>query len=187
MDPLLVVLDLDETLVFATKTPETVGRTPDFHAGPYSVFKRPGLDRFVAELSQRCSLAVWTASSGSYASRVVSETMHHVPLEFVWASDRCTRRFDPESGEYYTLKKLSKVRKRGYPLDRVVHVDNLASCFRQNYGNGIRVRDYLGAEHDEELERLLPMLDHLAGLSDVRPVEKRAWWRRSWGALDRAT
>ena len=41
----LLILDLDETLIFATERPLT--READFRVGPYHVYGRPGLADFL--------------------------------------------------------------------------------------------------------------------------------------------
>lgn len=44
----LLILDLDETLIFATE--QDLGKASDFQFDRYSVFKRPHLDRFLIEI-----------------------------------------------------------------------------------------------------------------------------------------
>ncbi len=54
----LLILDLDETLIWATE--EALDQAPDFEVGPYSVYKRPGVAEFLATAMQWFELAVWT-------------------------------------------------------------------------------------------------------------------------------
>ena len=58
--PILLILDLDETLIHATAG--RLALPPDFAAGPYSVYKRPGLAAFLETVARdyqlaECSLA----------------------------------------------------------------------------------------------------------------------------------
>src|ERR1700731_3842632 len=94
MDRHMLVLDLDESLVFATETP--LERKPDFVFGPYAVYKRPFLAEFLAAVSQWFDLAVWSSAGSDYVNAIVSNVFpDRAALHFVWASDRCTHRFNP--------------------------------------------------------------------------------------------
>ena len=52
----LLILDLDETLIHATSCP--LETAPDFTAGPYLVYKRPGLDIFIETVAQNFLLVI---------------------------------------------------------------------------------------------------------------------------------
>ena len=52
----LLILDLDETLIHATSCP--LETAPDFTAGPYLVYKRPGLDNFIETVAQNFLLVI---------------------------------------------------------------------------------------------------------------------------------
>lgn len=65
----LLVLDLDETLIFATETP--LNRSADFLIDRFHVYKRPFVDECLLRVRHSFELAVWTSSSPSYASPVV--------------------------------------------------------------------------------------------------------------------
>jgi NLI interacting factor-like phosphatase len=47
--PILLILDLDETLIYATEEP--LQRVPDFIIGPYAVYRRPYLTEFLTSCS----------------------------------------------------------------------------------------------------------------------------------------
>lgn len=83
MEPLLVVLDLDETLIYATTAPSDEGlvRPPALHAGAYAVFTRPGLEAFLLGLEDFARVAVWTASSPAYARRIVGALARVVQVD----------------------------------------------------------------------------------------------------------
>jgi RNA polymerase II subunit A small phosphatase-like protein len=118
----LLILDLDETLVWATEDKQD--GICDFRAFRYYVTKRPHLDRFLETVSLWFKLAVWTSSGEDYAAIVVGEIFNDVTLEFVWASSRCTQRYDGETRQYYSLKNLKKVQRKGFPLGRVLAIDD---------------------------------------------------------------
>jgi TFIIF-interacting CTD phosphatase-like protein len=170
----LLILDVDETLVYATETP--LEHPSDFCVGSFSVYRRPFLPEFLASAGDWFELAVWSSASGPYVRGVVEAvfgTEH--PLRFVWSCERCTRRFDPELQEHFYAKNLSKVRKLGFPLERVLMVDDSPEKLAQHYGNHVRVRPFTGDASDTELRDLLPFLDKLRTAENLRKVEKRHW------------
>ena len=63
-----VVLDLDETLIYAR---EGMHRPPAgslrTHASTGPLYARPGLDELLAMLAERCEPVVWTAGVRAYA------------------------------------------------------------------------------------------------------------------------
>lgn len=168
----LLVLDLDETLVYASLQP--LARPADFRADSYFVYERP----FLAELLAACQgwfeVAVWTSASPAYAAAVVEAVFPQAP-SFVWASDRCSETVDWETGERFGAKNLKKIKQRGYPLGAVIVVDDSPEKHRRNYGNLVRVVPFLGDEADQELRLLRSYLDALRTVDDVRAVEKRRW------------
>lgn len=169
----LLILDIDETLVRAdVEVPRA-----DFEAGLYRVVKRPFVDEFLAAVAEWYDLAVWTSGGAGYASQIVPPLFGPFAqrLKFIWANDRCTRRYDHETMEYCDAKPLKKLRRRGYSLERVLVVDDSPEKHRQNYGNLVRVRPFLGDSDHTELRDLVPFLESLRGVPDVRAVEKRGW------------
>ena len=175
--PKLLVLDLDETLLFAAERP--LERVADFRVGPYHIYRRPGLAAFLDQCFQWFEVAVWTSSSPLYAEEVVRAVFPDPSrLSFVWASDRCTPAYDPETGEHCARKNLKKIKGRGYPLESVVVVDDSPEKWRQSYGSLVQVTPYLGAEEDTELALLASYLHVLKDQPNIRAVEKRQWRHR---------
>jgi RNA polymerase II subunit A small phosphatase-like protein len=174
----LLILDLDETLIYATEQASEI--SPHFAVGPYSVYKRPGVDEFLAALPQWYEVAIWTSSSAVYAGEVVRQLIpSSLELKFLWTRSRCVRRYDYETQEEYWVKDLKKVRRLGYALERILVVDDSPEKLQRNYGNYIRIYPFVGNTGDKELANLLPFLQHLSTLDNVRHVEKRGW--RSFG------
>jgi len=171
---LLLVLDLDETLVHTVSTP--LGRPCDFRVGSYFVYKRPHVDAFIGRLSGVCDLAVWSAGSADYVEPTVSRLFlpHPVP-RFVWSRPRCTRRFEPERYEEYWLKDLKKVKRLGFDLQRTVIVEDEPRKVARHYGNALYVSEFTGAVDDAELLYLADFLEWLASSGGVRGLEKRNW------------
>ena len=96
-------------------------------------------------------------------------------LRFVWARQRCTRRYHPELQEHYYAKNLSKLRRHGHALERVLMLDDTPEKVAQHYGNHIRIPPFTGDPADRQLPALLPFLDALRTAENVRRIEKRYW------------
>jgi len=174
MNSRLLILDLDETLVFATE--EKLARGEDFRVGPYFLYKRPGLDGFIEFAFNHFKVAVWTSSSRSYANGTIGAIFQHPErLEFAWARERCTRKSDPETRACYWIKDLKKVRRLGWSLEDVAVIDDSPEKLERSYGNHIRVVPYEGDPMDDELRKLQGYLAWLKEVPNVRLIDKRSW------------
>ena len=70
MDPkILLILDLDETLIHATAT--KLSDDYAFQFFHYYVYKRPGLEAFLRSCAANFQLAVWSSASDDYVQQVV--------------------------------------------------------------------------------------------------------------------
>jgi len=170
---LLVVLDLDETLVHSRRKPLD-DRAPEFWWAGYAVYVRPGARAFLDELAAFANVAVWTASDVDYAIPVLSRLLRGPPdrFEFVWTAERCVA---APGSDVPLLKPLSEVFELGFDPARTVVVDNRPATFACNKEHGIAVLDFLGAPDDRELTQLLAFLRELSSAPDVRAVPKRPW------------
>lgn len=175
-DRILLILDLDETLVYAIEEP--LGRTHDFVVGPYFIYRRPYLTEFLTSCSACFDLAVWSAGSDAYVKPTVDRIMPPgVEPVFAWSQGRCVRRYDPERLEEYPVKDLKKVKRLGYRLERVLIADDTPRKVHRHYGNAIYVPPFFGDPEDGILPRLSRYLLSLQDETDVRRLEKRGWSR----------
>lgn len=177
-DRILLILDLDETLIFAAEA--DLERPPDFRVGPYSVYRRPHLDEFLRSCWRHYEIAVWSSSGADYLAEVLRRVL---PAEmspiFVWDRERCVRAFDSEQQETCFVKDLKKIKRLGYDLNRVLIVDDTPQKAQRNYGNAIYVSPFYGDVQDDELLRLSLYLESLRSCPNVRAIEKRGWQRKS--------
>lgn len=184
---LLLILDLDETLIYATEEP--LEWEADFRVGHYHVYQRPFLQEFIRGVREEYQLAVWSSATDDYVEDMVHHIFGEEPgLEFAWGRSRCTYRrnlqfedFRDTEQDHHYLKPLKKVRRRGYVLERILVVDDTQQKLKRNYGNAIYVREYRGNPEDRELELLLEYLKQLKEAVNVRKVEKRGWWLQVGG------
>ena len=117
----LLILDLDETLVYATEKP--LGRRADFQTELYYVYKSPHVAEFLEFCQEHFSVAVRTTVGAEFAEEVVKEVFpSDYPLEFLWSRERCTKVYDANELEHYFVKDLAKLKRKGYRLESTLMV-----------------------------------------------------------------
>lgn len=184
LDQILLILDVDETLIYASEKP--LSREADFSVGPYSVYRRPGLAAFLESCKEKFQLAIWSSSGSDYLSAIVSNILpRDHTLAFVWSRNRCVQRYDPERLEPYFVKDLKKVKRLGFDLNRTLMIDDTPQKLERNFGNAIYIPPFYGDPSDNELKSLGSFLVTLAGVANVRTIEKRGW-RNVTGTSDRS-
>lgn len=170
----LIVLDLDETLIFSTET--KLDREPDFTASKYFSYKRPHLNEFLEECFKLFKVGVWTSASEDYAQAVVKNIFKDPSrLEFVWTCARCTQKYSPDYDNYELIKDLKKLKDHGYPIEKIIMVDDSKEKVQRNYGNAIIVKSFIGDPKDDELLALLMFLERIKCVDSVRKVNKMNW------------
>ena len=187
-DKILLILDVDETLVHATST--ELGHQPDFKVFDYFIYKRPYLDEFLQEVKKDFLIGVWSSASDDYVTKVVEKIFPpQFELEFVWGRSRCTfrrnfmmvesRTYSTNMGDHYHyIKPLKKLKRRGYHLNKMLIVDDTPHKCQDNYGNAIYPNEFLGDRSDRELPLLARYLKSFKDMDSVRRVEKRNWQSR---------
>jgi len=170
----LLIFDLDETLLYATK--KNPSRVPDVVFEEYHVYFRPGYDKLISELVNYYDISIWSSAGDNYVA-FMADAIKPVGVEFVfvWGYSRCTQKYDLDMGHHYMLKNLKKPKKKGYSLNKMLIVDNTPSKVQANYGNAVYIKDYEGNETDTELYRLKDYLIRIHDLPNYRKIEKRNW------------
>lgn len=169
MPPLLVVLDLDETLVHAHFNPSL---HHDFCLGEGNTLRvqtRPGVQEFLKWLRQpQVEVAVYTAGSDVYAAGVLAQLDPNRTLVSKCLSrEMCV----PAPIQFAYSKDLAKLNS---DMRRTVLVDNSPLSFWCQPHNGILIRDWLGDFEHEDLEllRIQEIIERLLDVADVREVLK---------------
>ena len=104
---------------------------------------------------------VFTAAEEDYANEVLDRLDKNKYIKH-----RLYRQHTTNNSATY-IKDLSKL---GRPLDQVIIIDNLAENFQLQPENGIHIQSFYGDKTDTELQKLVPILKHIANSgSDVRP------------------
>lgn len=173
----LLILDLDETLIFGSES--QLHREADFRVGPFYLYKRPRLDQFLKSVTRVYYVAIWSSASDDYVGGIAQQLLPMVgQWKFVWSRARCVQRLNPETFQYDYIKDLRKVQRLGFDLDRTLIVDDTPSKVSRNYGNAIYVSAFEGSDDDNELILLDSFVHSLHSVSNFRKLEKRGWRSR---------
>ncbi len=176
---LVVVLDLDETLICADymdidkNTHVAVSVCGKFNE--LIIYKRTGLDHFLETVFSKYQVYIWTAAPKEYTKYVVGCILKpHQKLQRLLT--RKDTIFHRERGFYFDsssvtkIKPLKKIRKE---LSRVVMIDDTATVLLKNMTNGILRKPFNSPKlqyDDNQLMLVLGKLDILSRFRDVRSV-----------------
>ena len=167
----LLVLDLDETLIHATKK---VVDSYDFKVGDFFVNKRSYLDEFLSFCNNNFDVVVWTSSTKNYAEEIVHNIFGDTNILFLLVREDCVQFRDVNKDEIVWIKDLKKLKRKGYSLDNILVVDDSPEKLQRNYGNLIRVKPFFDKK-DDELLLLKEYLKQIINEKNIRNIEKRNW------------
>ena len=161
-DRITVVLDLDETLIYAREGP---------------LYARPGLDELMKFLKDNTEAIVWTAGVKTYAQAVVRNIDKFGAIQHTVYRHR--KWFSGCAGYNKDLTLL------GRDMATTLIIENTPDCVRGNETNGILVADYEGGElSDNTLPAILMLLKDLVnrrakeGISVSKYVQSSAFLSR---------
>lgn len=178
---LTVVLDMDETLIHSefcapneyrqAEDRKKVSRACDFSLAleaedgsgseTIRVFRRPGLDDFLDEVSKHFECVVFTAALPVYAQPVLDRIDHKGRI--------VSRLFRGSTVIYKGQPFVKDLAKLGRDMRRIVLVDNNPCAMIARPDNSIPIVSFYDDPDDCELPKILKLLMKLKDLKDVRP------------------
>lgn len=165
--PTTLVLDLDETLVHSTLEPcddADFTFSVNFNLEDHKVYVRcrPYLKEFMERVAGLFEIIIFTASQSIYAEQLLNVLD---PKRKVFR-----HRVYRESCVFLEGNYLKDLSVLGRDLARVVMIDNSPQAFGFQVDNGIPIESWFDDRSDHELLSLLPFLESLIGVEDVRPL-----------------
>ncbi|KAH6765273.1 hypothetical protein C2S52_014328 [Perilla frutescens var. hirtella] len=164
-----IFLDLDETLVHSTASipPErydfVVRPVIDGEKAEFYVLKRPFVDEFLAYLSGKFEIVVFTAGIEEYASLVVDRLDWRKLISHRLYRDSCK----PVDGKF--VKDLSEI---GRELSNVMIVDDNPNSYQFQPENAIPIRPFVDDLGDEELKKMIEFFEGCDLVEDLRDAVK---------------
>lgn len=163
-----LILDLDETLIHSTAASCSnfdfmvevlVNRTSCL----YYVYKRPNLDHFLNVASNWFNLIIYTASVREYADPVIDL----IDENGKFFKKRLFRTDCTQTPSAHYLKDISIV---DADISKICLLDNSAASFAFYPDNAIPIESWRDDPKDSALLDLLPFLDALRFVDDVRSI-----------------
>ena len=179
----LIILDIDETLIHTESVPLEYEKYYDYDfkfkglgKSLYYTKKRPFLDQFLKYVFESFDVAIWTAAGEDYALEILKGiNIDKSKLKFFYTQENCTIKLSYDYSDYYGVKNLNKLKKKGYNLDKVLIVDDKSETAVNNYGNLIQVKPFTDDLDDTELLKLISYLETIKDEPNYRRIEKRGW------------
>jgi len=167
-----LVLDLDETLVHSSfHVPEshdlvvTLG-LPDGSQQNIYVAKRPGVDEFLARMSELFEIVIFTASLSHYADPVIDFLARGMNQHLNEPGDIKLRLYR-ESCLFLRGLYVKDLSRLGRKLEHTVIVDNSPASFLLQPEHGIPIKSWFSDTSDRELSGLHDSLLYLVDSESV--------------------
>ena len=161
-----LVLDLDETLVHSifinvNNSNCDISLNINFENRNIkaNVLKRPGVDEFLEKMSNLYEIVIFTASLSQYAIPLIEQLDKKKVCNFKLFREHCSF---INNGYTKDLKKLNR------NMNDIIIVDNTPNCYFLNNDNGFPIKSWLNDINDRELIRIIPYLEFLSNVDDVR-------------------
>lgn len=170
-DRKILVLDMDETLIHKSSFPphESVSLLR-VHTDGY-VFKRPGVDEFLAKATEMFNTYIYTAGERDYAKPLLDVLCPMIPEDHRFYRDSC----NSKKGKCRkNLKILTK------DMSKIILIDDSSNAQKFYPDNNYQITRWNGTPNDScLLEEVIPILEACSRADDVREVIRNLPKKRS--------
>lgn len=150
----LLVLDLDETLIFSVK--ERLNHPESFIYNGYHIYLRPNLSWFLNNIKSCYKIGIWSVADDEYVEHIVKKIIpKDIDLEFIWSKSWMTT--DSFDGKQY-IKKMTELDRLGYRLDELLLIDDNEKNTTINSPYSILIKPFKGDLDDKELQKIFNQL-----------------------------
>ncbi|BFZ57435.1 Nuclear envelope morphology protein 1 [Savitreella phatthalungensis] len=163
-----LILDLDETLIHSLSKGNVMspGHMVEVklgqHAVLYYVHKRPHCDYFLRRVQQWYDVVVFTASIQEYADPVID-----------WLEQECryfSARYYRQHCTYQAGAYMKDLTVCQQDLRNAIIIDNSPLSYKLNEHNAVPIEGWINDPTDTDLMYLVPLLQSLRYVDDVRSV-----------------
>ena len=158
-----LVLDLDETLLHSQI--QKPSSESDYklklnkESGEIYINFRPGVKDFIRKMNKFYELIIFTASKPEYANPIIN---------LIDERKLCSHKLFRDHCSLFNKQLIKDLTKLGRDLKDIIIVDNTPSVFSLNKENGIPIPSWFEDKRDRELYNLMPILEFLSVVPDVR-------------------
>ena len=165
-----LVLDLDETLVhsgfipFNSPSDLVIKIEQDNDVHDIHVLVRPHVEEFLEKMSKRFELVIFTASISNYANPLLNaiDKMGYVPFRLF--REHCT---------LINTAFVKDLTRLGRDLKDIIILDNNPLAYSLHQYNGFPIKSWFDDKNDDELLKIIPILEFLSYVPDVRDYIKK--------------
>ena len=165
-----LVLDLDETLVhscgfpFVCPSDFIVQIEQDNEVHDIYVLVRPYVEEFLEKMSQKFELVIFTASISNYANPLLNVIDRKGYIPFRLFREHCT---------LINTSFVKDLNLLGRDLKDIIILDNNPTAYSFNHDNGFPIKSWFEDKNDDELLKIIPILEFLSYVPDVRDYIKK--------------
>ena len=121
---------------------------------------RPGYNKFISEIKKYFDeIFIFTSSQYSYAEEIIKLIDKNKIISKIYSRKDCSFYND------IFYKDLNKIKK---DLSKTIIVDNFPEAYLLQHFNGLPIPPFMGDPNDNELLKLMPILEQLSKVKDVR-------------------
>lgn len=154
MSKKILILDLDETLIFSVK--ERLNHPESFIYNDYHVYLRPNLSWFLNNIKTYYKIGIWSVADDDYVEEIVKKIIpKDIDLEFIWSKSWMGS--DSFDGKQY-IKKMTELEHLGHRLDELLLIDDNEKNITVNSPYSILIKPFKGDLDDKELQKIFNQL-----------------------------
>ena len=132
------------------------------------IFLRPGVQKFLAEISKNFEVGIFTAASPEYADAAIN----YLDPEDKYIKFRLYRNHCINLGDSFRVKDLRILKNLN--IKNIILVDNNMYSFAPQLNNGILINSFYCDKDDKELDNVYNyLIDYILPTDDVRKVNEK--------------
>ncbi len=191
----ILILDLDETLVHSScNSPFFYNNNNNFNNNnnnnfnnnfydfeytiyyknkniPIYVYKRPYVNEFLYQMSKLFTIYIFTSSMKEYSNKLIDLLDFEKCIDKRYFRENCTKLNDlyvKDLNKLFDRKKFTN----DYVNKNIIIIDNNPISYLFNHNNAIPIDSWNLNKNDDELLKLIPLLEFLSNVDDVSKVIK---------------